>query len=52
MIGLRHQHLHVLADCLRGRVAEEPFGRGIEGFHQTVLVNRDDAVDGMVHNGA
>ena len=47
-----HQHADIFADDLGGAVAEDFFGRGIEGFDGAALVNGDDAFDGGFKNGA
>ena len=45
-VGLGHEHLDVLADQLRGAVAEQAFGCGIDALDQTAIIDRDDGGDG------
>ena len=51
-INPRHQHLDVLPDHLAGLVAEDPLGRRIEGLHDRLLVDGDDAVQDVIDHGA
>ena len=52
VVGLGHEHVHVLPDHLGGRVAENPLRRRIEGLDDRPLVDRDDPVDDVFEHGA
>ena len=44
-IGLRHQHLDIAPDQLPGGIAEEPFGRVVDGADRAVPVDDDNRID-------
>src|SRR5258706_494557 len=52
MVGFRHQQLDVLPEDLGGGVAEKPLGRRVERLDPAMLVDGDDSIDHMVHDGA
>ena len=48
----RHQDVDVATHDFVGSVPEQPLGSGIERADDAALVDRDDAVDGSVDDGA
>jgi len=51
-IGRGHQHLHVLAQRFRRRIAEKPLRRAREGLHDAGLVDHDHRFGNGVQNRA
>ena len=45
LVGLRHEHLHILADQLRRVVAKQAFGRRVDALDQPAVVDGDDGGD-------
>src|ERR1022692_2327165 len=50
VVWFGHQHLHVLADDLRCRVAKQRLGGFVEGLNDAPLVNTDDAIEGRLYD--
>jgi hypothetical protein len=46
-----HQDRNVLSNQLRGIIAEHPLHRGVGGFDDPTVVDRDDRVHRGVQNG-
>jgi len=51
-LRVRHEQAHIAPDHLALRVAEDARGGRIEGLHDTILVDGDDAVGGGIEHGA
>ena len=51
-LRLGHEHLEVPPDRLVPGVTEEAFGGRVHGLQRAVLVDRDDAVEDVVDDGA
>ena len=49
-VGLRHEHLDVLADELRGAVPEQPFGGRVDVSIRPRSINGDDGRDGRLQD--
>jgi hypothetical protein len=50
-IGLVHEHSHVLAEHVRGAIAEHALGRAIESDDYPDGVDNDDRIDRRIEQG-
>ena len=50
-MGLRHQHGHVAAEQLGGRIGEQALDRRVDALDDALLVDGDDRIDGGLENG-
>ena len=49
-VGLRHQDADILSDQLFGRIAEQALSGGIDVGNYAMVVDDDDAIEGVIHN--